>query len=88
MEKSEHTYTVGGNANWYSRYREQCGDSLKNWKWNCHMMQQSHCWAYTPKKPELKETRVHPMFIAAVFATARTWKQPRCPPADEWTTKL
>ena len=34
------------------------GDSLKNWKQNCHMTQQSHCWAYTPKKPELKETCV------------------------------
>ena len=25
---------------------------------HCHMTQQSHCWAYTPRKPELKETRV------------------------------
>ena len=24
----------------------------------CHMTQQSHCWAYTPRKPELKETCV------------------------------
>ena len=39
-------------------YGEQCGDSLKNWKLNCLMTQQSHCWAYTPRKPELKETRV------------------------------
>ena len=25
-----------------------------------------------------------PMFIAALFITARTWKQPKCPSADEW----
>ena len=25
---------------------------------NCHMTQQSHGWAYTPRKPELKETCV------------------------------
>ena len=25
-----------------------------------------------------------PMFIAAQFIIARTWKQPRCPSADEW----
>ena len=31
---------------------------LKNWKQNCLMTQQSHCWAYTPRKPKLKETRV------------------------------
>ena len=28
------------------------------------------------------------MFIAAVFIIARTWKQPRCPSADEWIRKL
>ena len=28
------------------------------------------------------------MFIAALFTTARTWKQPRCPSADEWLRKL
>ena len=36
-----------------------------------------------------KETRIErdictPMFIAALFTVARTWKQPRCPSADEW----
>ena len=25
-----------------------------------------------------------PMFIAALFIVARTWKQPRWPSADEW----
>ena len=28
------------------------------------------------------------MFIAALFIIARTWKQPRCPSADEWISKL
>ena len=28
-----------------------------------------------------------PMFIAALFTIARTWKQPRCPSA-EWIRKL
>ena len=40
-----------------------------------------------------KETRIEtdtgtPMFIAAPFTIARTWKQPRCPSADEWIRKL
>ena len=51
------------------------------------MTQQSHCWAYTQRKPELKDTCT-PMFIAALFIIARTWKQPRCPSADEWIRKL
>ena len=29
-----------------------------------------------------------PVFIAALFIVARTWKQPRCPSADEWIRKL
>ena len=28
------------------------------------------------------------MFIATLFTIARTWKQPRCPSADEWIRKL
>ena len=28
------------------------------------------------------------MFIAALFIITRTWKQPRCPSADEWARKL
>ena len=29
-----------------------------------------------------------PMFIAALFTIARTWKQPRCPSTDEWIKKM
>ena len=52
---------------------------------------------YDPAVPLLgihtKETGIErdtctPMFIAAVFIIARTWKQPRCPSADEWIRKL
>ena len=40
-----------------------------------------------------EETRIErdtctPMFITALFIIARTWKQPRCPSADEWLRKL
>ena len=28
------------------------------------------------------------MLIAALFIIARTWKQPKCPSADEWIRKL
>ena len=40
-----------------------------------------------------KETRTErdtctPMFIAALFTIARTWKQPRCPSSDKQIRKL
>ena len=28
------------------------------------------------------------MLIAALFTTARTWKQPTCPSTDEWIKKM
>ena len=52
---------------------------------------------YDPAIPLLgihpEETRIErdtciPMFIAALFTIARTWKQPRCPLANEWIGKL
>ena len=52
---------------------------------------------YDPAIPLLgihtEETRIErdtctPMFIAALFTIAMTWKQPRCPSADEWIRKL
>ena len=29
-----------------------------------------------------------PMFTAALFTIARTWKQPKCPPTEEWIKKM
>ena len=52
---------------------------------------------YDPAIPLLgiltEETRTErdtctPMFIAALFIIARTWKQPGCPSADEWIRKV
>ena len=52
---------------------------------------------YDPAIPLLgihtKETKIErdmctSMFIAVLFTIARTWKQPRCPSADEWIGKL
>ena len=51
------------------------------------MTQQSHCCAYTPKTRIERDTHTQ-MFIAALFTIARTWKQPRCPSADEWIKKM
>ena len=31
---------------------------------------------------------MHPLFTAALFTIARTWKQLRCPSTDEWIKKL
>ena len=55
------------------------------------------CLPYDPAIPLLGihtgETRIErdtctPVFITALFIIARTWKQPRCPSADECIRKL
>ena len=78
------SYTLGGNVHWYSHHGKQCGDCFKSWE-------------FDPAIPLLsthtKETRNErdtctPMFIVTLFTIAKTWKQPRCPLADEWIRKL
>ena len=40
------------------------------------------------EKTRIQRDTCTPVFITALFIIARTWKQPRCPSADEWIRKL
>ena len=40
------------------------------------------------EKTRIERDTCTPVFISALFIIARTWKQPRCPSADEWIKKL
>ena len=52
-----------------------------------HMTQKSLLGIHTEETRSERDTCT-PMFIAALFIIARTWKQPRCPSADEWIRNL
>ena len=41
---------------------------------------------YSEETKKKKDTCI-PLFTAALFTIARTWKQPRCPSTDEWIKK-
>jgi len=41
-----------------------------------------------PEKTIIEEDTCIPMFIAALFTIARTWKQPRCPLTERLIKKL
>ena len=43
--------------------------------------------AYTQTKLIEKEMCT-PVFTAALFTIAKTWKQPKCPSTDEWAQKM
>ena len=88
MEKREPSYTVGGNVNLYRRYGEQYKRFLK--KLNIEL-------PYDPAIPllgiYLEKTVIQkdaciPMFLAALFTIARTWKQHKCPSTDKWIKKM
>ena len=87
VEKREPFYTVGGNVNWYSQYGEQYGDSFKNQK-----IQEPYDTAIPllgiyPEKNMVQKDRSTPLFIAALFTIAKSWKQLKCLLTDEWTRR-
>ena len=41
-----------------------------------------------PEETKIEGDICIPLFIAALFSIARTWKQPRCPLTNEWIKKL
>ena len=40
------------------------------------------------EKTIIQKDTCTPMFIAALFTVAKTWKQPKCTSAEEWIKKM
>ena len=40
------------------------------------------------EKSIIQKDTCTPIFIAALFAIARTWKEPKCPLMEEWIKKM
>ena len=40
-----------------------------------------------PEKTMIQKDTCNPIFIAALFTVAKTWKQPKCSFTDEWIKK-
>ena len=86
MEEREPSYIVGGNVNWYNHYGKQ--RFLKKLKRELpYDLAVSLLSAYLEKIIMQKDTCT-PMFTAALFTTAKTWKQPKCPQTEEWMKKI
>ena len=90
VEKREFSCIVGGSVNWLSHYGEQYGDAF--WK----KKKKGIILLYDPTIPLLgiypEKTIIQKdactlKLTAALLTIARTWKQPRCPSADEWIRK-
>ena len=88
MEKREHSYTVGGNVNWYSLCGEQYGGSLKNKKIELPYDPAITLLGVCLDKTIIQKIHAPPIFIETLFTIGKTWKQPKCPMTDEWVKKI
>jgi hypothetical protein len=43
---------------------------------------------YPKNVPTCNKDTSYTVFIAALFIIARSWKEPRCPSAEEWIQKM
>ena len=48
------------------------------------VVQQSHSWVYTHRKPEFQKIHAVQCSLQHCLPIARTWKQPKCPSTEEW----
>ena len=86
--KREPSYTVGGNVNWCSHYGKPYGGSSKKLKIELLYEAAIPFLGIYPDKTIIRKDTCTPMFIAALFTIAKTWKQPKCPSTDECIKKM
>ena len=81
------------NKSTNNKCRRACGEkgALLHCWWDRKLVQP--LWNYDPAIPLLgihpdktiiQKDSCTPMFTAALFTIGKTWKQPKCPPRDEW----
>ena len=85
---NEPSYAVGGNVNWYSHYGKQYGGSSKKLKIELPYDTAIPLLDIYPEKTIIWKDTCTPVFIAALFTIAKTWRKPKCPLTDEWIKKM
>ena len=79
VEKREPSYTVCGNVHWCSYYGEQYGGCLRKLNKGLPYDPAIPLLSIYPEKILIRKDTCTPLFIAAVFTIAKTWRQPKCP---------
>ena len=83
MEKKEPYSTVGGNVNWCNHCGKQKWRFLRKLKIELPFDPAIPLLSIYPEKTVTQKNTCTPMFIAALFAIAKTWKQPKYPSIEE-----
>ena len=87
MKKRESFCTAGRKVNWYRHYGVQYG-YLKKLGIKLPYDPAIPLLSIYTEKAIIQKDTCTPIFIAALFTIARTWKQPIYPSTDEWIKKL
>ena len=61
---------------------------LKNLKIRVSILANNLIPGHLSKENHNSKIYMYPWFIAALFTTAKTWKQPKWPRTDEWIKKM
>jgi hypothetical protein len=72
-------------ATWYNQSGNQFGGSSENWT---YYYPRTPGHIYSEYAPTCNKDTCSTMFIAALFITARRWKESRCPSMEEWIQKM
>ena len=68
-----------GNVSWYSHFGEEDGGSLRMLKTDLSYDPTIPLLGIFTEKTIFQKDTCTPMFTAALFPTAKIWKQPKCP---------
>ena len=88
MEKRETSCTIGGNVKLIQPWWKMEWSILKKLGIKPPYDPSISLLSIYPEETKIGKDTCIPLFIAALFTIARTWKQPRCPLTDEWIKKL
>ena len=88
VEKREPSYIVGGKCKLVRSLWKTVQRFLKKLKIELlYDPAMQHLGIY-PEKTIFQKDTCTPMFTAALFTIAKTWKQPQCLSAEEWIKKM
>ena len=88
MEKKEPSYTIGGNHKLVQPLWRTVCRFLKKLKIELPYDPAVPFLGIYPEKYMVQKDTCTPVFIAALFTIAKTWKQPKWPLTNEWIKKM
>jgi hypothetical protein len=88
VEKEEHSSIADGIASWYNHSGNQFGGSSKTGHSTTGVYSHTTPGHISRSSPTCNKDTYSTMFIAASFIIARSWKETRCPSAEEWIQKM